>query len=451
MGNSLETIPSVRLAQWDMEDEEDEEDSTHEYVAGTGVVLEGHDLLETQLLTASIEAIRAVNAPRNESGDIHHTEAALWDRLPGVSRIALRLTEKDFRLAISTGHQLLVISAAIIFGAVPDRPKRYQKVLHGLKMMNGRAAPPTVGALLRHDYRDNENVLLRQDLPFVPTPVAANTEVFMDRIRRITLVTAALSCNKENDGGYSLILGMWRNDQTHGFEDNGKEDACCPDDAAHWMWLPTTLKPTQLEDTLSSCLGTYILHYPEEQDDLEYPRFLQSSPESFTGVMYDLIATDRQYALDKMHPPVQGANTSAGCWGQQQEGGPGAVHSASCANLFLKTNSTLQFYNLCSLIVHLNERARAEWREMKRTRVKAFIAAVVYLRCSCMEHLNTGAKVTGLDSVDQWDGFRTEIPTSTAHCFSILSRILTKGSLRRRAARGSPSSNGYHVNKCYIA
>lgn len=31
----------------------------------------------------------------------------------------------------------------------------------------------------------------------------------------------------------------------------------------------------------------------QEQDDLEYPCFLQSSPESFPGVMYDLIATDR--------------------------------------------------------------------------------------------------------------------------------------------------------------
>lgn len=35
----------------------------HEHVAGTGVIFEGHELLETQLFAASIEAIRAVNAP----------------------------------------------------------------------------------------------------------------------------------------------------------------------------------------------------------------------------------------------------------------------------------------------------------------------------------------------------------------------------------------------------
>lgn len=25
--------------------------------------------------------------------------------------------------------------------------------------------------------------------------------------------------------------------QTHSFEGNVKKDACCPNDAAHWMWL----------------------------------------------------------------------------------------------------------------------------------------------------------------------------------------------------------------------
>lgn len=41
----------------------------------------------------------------------------------------------------------------------------------------------------------------RQDLPFVSTPVAANTEVFMDRIRGITLVTAAFACDREYKRG----------------------------------------------------------------------------------------------------------------------------------------------------------------------------------------------------------------------------------------------------------
>lgn len=35
---------------------------------------------------------------------------------------------------------------------------------------------------------------MSKDLPFVATPVAANTKVFMDRIRGITLMTAAFSC-----------------------------------------------------------------------------------------------------------------------------------------------------------------------------------------------------------------------------------------------------------------
>lgn len=37
-----------------------------------------------------------------------------------------------------------------------------------------------------------------RDSPFVPTPVAADTEVFVDRIRGIALVTAALSCGRGN-------------------------------------------------------------------------------------------------------------------------------------------------------------------------------------------------------------------------------------------------------------
>lgn len=35
----------------------------HEHVAGTGVKFKGHKLLETQLFTAAIEAIGAVDAP----------------------------------------------------------------------------------------------------------------------------------------------------------------------------------------------------------------------------------------------------------------------------------------------------------------------------------------------------------------------------------------------------
>lgn len=35
----------------------------HEHVVRTRVIFKGHKLLETQLFTASIEAIRAVNAP----------------------------------------------------------------------------------------------------------------------------------------------------------------------------------------------------------------------------------------------------------------------------------------------------------------------------------------------------------------------------------------------------
>ncbi len=43
----------------------------------------------------------------------------------------------------------------------------------------------------------------RQDSPFVSTPVAANTEVFMDRIRGVTLMTAAFSCDRESKKGRS--------------------------------------------------------------------------------------------------------------------------------------------------------------------------------------------------------------------------------------------------------
>lgn len=43
----------------------------------------------------------------------------------------------------------------------------------------------------------------RQYLPFIATPVAANTEMFMDRIRGITLMTAAFSCDIENKKGHS--------------------------------------------------------------------------------------------------------------------------------------------------------------------------------------------------------------------------------------------------------
>lgn len=42
----------------------------------------------------------------------------------------------------------------------------------------------------------------RQNLPFVSTPVAADTEVFMDRIGGITLMTAAFSCDRENKKGH---------------------------------------------------------------------------------------------------------------------------------------------------------------------------------------------------------------------------------------------------------
>lgn len=38
----------------------------------------------------------------------------------------------------------------------------------------------------------------RRDSPFVPTPVAADTEVFVDRIWGIALMTAALSCGRWN-------------------------------------------------------------------------------------------------------------------------------------------------------------------------------------------------------------------------------------------------------------
>lgn len=50
----------------------------------------------------------------------------------------------------------------------------------------------------------------RQDsLPFVATPVAADAEVFMDRIRGITLMTAAFSCDtkeKERDTVAGIYL-----------------------------------------------------------------------------------------------------------------------------------------------------------------------------------------------------------------------------------------------------
>lgn len=35
----------------------------HEHVAGAGVVFQGHELLQTQLLAASVETVRAVDAP----------------------------------------------------------------------------------------------------------------------------------------------------------------------------------------------------------------------------------------------------------------------------------------------------------------------------------------------------------------------------------------------------
>lgn len=35
----------------------------HEHVAGAGVVFQGHKLLQTQLLAASVETVRAVDAP----------------------------------------------------------------------------------------------------------------------------------------------------------------------------------------------------------------------------------------------------------------------------------------------------------------------------------------------------------------------------------------------------
>lgn len=41
----------------------------------------------------------------------------------------------------------------------------------------------------------------RQHSPFVSTPVAANTEVFMDRIGGIAFVTAAFSCDTDNKEG----------------------------------------------------------------------------------------------------------------------------------------------------------------------------------------------------------------------------------------------------------
>lgn len=43
----------------------------------------------------------------------------------------------------------------------------------------------------------------RQYLPFVATPVAANTEVFMDRVRGKSLMTAAFSCDRVNKKGQS--------------------------------------------------------------------------------------------------------------------------------------------------------------------------------------------------------------------------------------------------------
>ena len=41
----------------------------------------------------------------------------------------------------------------------------------------------------------------REYLPFIATPVAANAEVFMDRIRGVALKTAAFSCDRENKKG----------------------------------------------------------------------------------------------------------------------------------------------------------------------------------------------------------------------------------------------------------
>lgn len=37
--------------------------AVHEHVAGAGLVFEGHELLVTQLLAASVKAVRAVDAP----------------------------------------------------------------------------------------------------------------------------------------------------------------------------------------------------------------------------------------------------------------------------------------------------------------------------------------------------------------------------------------------------
>lgn len=51
--------------------------------------------------------------------------------------------------------------------------------------------------LLSHQWGDSPCVgQSRLDLPFVAAPVAANTEVFMHRVGRIALVTAAFSCGK---------------------------------------------------------------------------------------------------------------------------------------------------------------------------------------------------------------------------------------------------------------
>lgn len=55
----------------------------------------------------------------------------------------------------------------------------------------------------------------RERLPFVATPVAANTEVFMVRVGGESLMTAAFSCDRENKRGHSgtylFIPSSWIN------------------------------------------------------------------------------------------------------------------------------------------------------------------------------------------------------------------------------------------------